>query len=242
VRTLPEQMDSLTFYSWSAPLVRAVIPCRDAPLDWELFCHRYLAYEASFPPHMVGRSKKYDPLDPVEWAPRDPDRGRDWLKTIIEGDSTYLYFLYVLDGRRMKDKIGEALDSLMLSGRKHSFRMQEFLDVIYRIVPDSSIRKLARSSLRSSPYGRKPAYDLGLKKLNELFLNRKVVVPELNLQSRAYLAGLRKGDEIVGVEGLPVVRHRSRAYSAWLAKKKGQTLTLDILRGTGRKVIAVPVG
>src|SRR3972149_2302812 len=48
LRTYPHQMDSSFFLAWGAPLSRALFACSDAPMDWELFAHRYILTE-SFP-------------------------------------------------------------------------------------------------------------------------------------------------------------------------------------------------
>ena len=42
--------------------------------------------------------------------------------------------------------------------------------------------------------------------------------------------------------GLPAERNRSRAYLAWLGKKKGETLTLVIERKGVRRTLVIPVG
>ncbi|HEU4437211.1 MAG TPA: PDZ domain-containing protein, partial [candidate division Zixibacteria bacterium] len=124
----------------------------------------------------------------------------------------------------------------------YSFKMSEFTDVLVRIVQDTQILRLARLPLRPSPYERKPAFDLGLENIKEMFLSEKVVVAQIRGRSAAFVAGLRKGDKIVSVDGFPTDRNRSRAYLAWALKKKGQTLKLVIDRKGVRQTLVIPMG
>lgn len=231
VRTHPKQMDSLAFLSWGKPLIKVLIPCRDAPLDWELFGHRYLLTQAflRFGVKISGEGGAVN-------------SGRKWAMDLSSADSTYFMLLTQLVLRGQAQKIGEALDSVTQEGEKHSFQMSEFSGIVGRIVKDTFIQRLARMPLRPSPYGRKPAYELGIKNLGELFLNSEVVVAELAPKSRALAAGLRKGDKIISVDGLPTARNRSRAYLAWLGKKKGETLKLVIERRGVKRTLAIPLG
>ncbi len=231
LRAHPAQMDSLVFLSWGAPLTRVLFPCSDAPLDWELFAHRYFLTQSFF--KWVGKR-------PGEL--RQAGGGRFWAEAVAAGDSTYLSLFNRLMERGHSQKIGEALDSVLAGGKKYSFRMREFVEVLGRIVPDTLIKRLARLPLRPSPYGRQPRFDLGMEKLGELFLKAEVVVDGLPKGSRAAAAGLMKGDKIVAVDGLPTARNRSRAFLAWLGKKKGQTLTLVIERKGVKRTLAIPLG
>lgn len=232
VRTRPEQMEPSVFFSWGRPLTRVLISCSDAPLDWELFCHRYLLAENLYPSPNPAFAK-------VDSAQNE--RGRYWLATVTEGDSTHLSFLQQLAARGLQKEIGAALDRIA-NQERYSFKMREFLDVLTQGVADTSVRRLAQSSLRPSPYGRTPAHDLGIKNPGELFLTRAVIVGEVAYRGKAHAAGLRKGDQIVLVDGFPTSRNRSRAYLAWLGKKKGQTLKLEVMRKGTKHAVLVPVG
>ncbi len=231
IQTRPDRMDSSTFLSWGATVAGALFPCRDASFDWELFGHRYLLTQGYF------RHTRN-----VPYFVHTLGEGRKWAEAVTNGDSTYLMLLTKLVARRQAAKIGEALDSVTQQGRKHSFQMADFTGVVARIVKDSLIRHLARLPLRPSPYGQRPLYDLGLRNPGELFLNSEVEVGELQLKSRALAAGLRKGDKIVSVDGFPTVTNRSRAYLAWLGKKKGETLKLVIERKGVRRTLVIPIG
>ena len=231
LRAHPDQMDTLVFLAWGEPLVRVLFPCSDAALDWELFAHRYLLTQSFFKfagklPHQI----------------RSAGGGRNWAETLVTGDSTYLLLLNRLVDRGHSRKIGEALDSVLEQGRKYSFRMREFTEVLGRIVKDTIIQRLARMPLRPSPYEQEPKFDLGLQNLADLFLQEEVVINDLPKNSKALAAGLRKGDKIVAVENLPTSRNRSRAFLAWLGKKKGQTLTLLIERKGVKRTLAIPLG
>ncbi len=226
IRTHPKQMDSSAFLSWGVPIVRVLFPCRDAALDWELFGHRYLLTQMHVKkPRGTGASR----MDM-------------WLKTLTNGDSTFLAFLTQLSNRGHAKKIGEALDSVTAMGKKYSFEMSEFVKVAARLSKDSVLQRFARIPLRSSPYEKTPTYELGLKNLGELFIKSEVMVGELQPKSRALAAGLRKGDKIVSVDGFPTVTNRSRAYLAWLEKKKGETLKLVIERKGVRRTLVIPIG
>jgi hypothetical protein len=231
LRAHPAQMDSLVFLSWGAPLVRVLFPCSDAAFDWELFAHRYFLTQAFF--RRAGRG-------PAER--RGAGGGKFWAGTVAAGDSTYLMFLSRLVERGHSQKIGEVLDSVLDRGRKYSFRMREFTEVLGRIVNDTVIQRLARMPLRPSPYERKPAFDLGLEKVGEMFLQDEVSVTAIGATSVAFTAGLRKGDKILSVDGFPTSRNRSRAYLAWLGKKKGETLKVVIERKGVQRTLVIPVG
>jgi C-terminal processing protease CtpA/Prc len=104
------------------------------------------------------------------------------------------------------------------------------------------LARLARRGWIPSPYGRHPAFDLGIKNPGDLFMEEEVYVKDVTYGGKAYAAGLRKGDKILSVDGFPTVRNRSRAYLAWLGKKKGETLKLGIMRKGTRHTVLVPVG
>lgn len=231
IRTHPKQMDSLAFLSWGKPLVRAWFPCRDASFDWELFGQRYFLAQEFFQ-----RAQK----SPAEV--RAADQGWIWAEALTNQDSTYLQLLVQLVKRGLAGKIGEALDSVMAGGKNHSFSMRAFADVLGRNVKDDATRKMLQLPFHPSPYERRPAYDLGIRNLGELFLNQKVVLGELGPKSRAAAAGLRKGDKIISVDGFPTERNRSRAYLAWLGKKKGETLKLVIERKGVKRTLIIPLG
>ena len=231
LRAHPDQMDSAVFLSWGSPLARVLFPCADAPLDWELFAHRYLLTQNYF--KQAGK---------VPHELRLAAGGRRWAEVLTEGDSTYLLLLARMMDRGLGGKIGEVLDSVTDRGKRYSFKMSEFTDVLVRIVQDTQILRLARLPLRPSPYERKPAFDLGLENIKEMFLSEKVVVAQIRGRSAAFVAGLRKGDKIVSVDGFSTDRNRSRAYLAWALKKKGQTLKLVIDRKGVRQTLVIPMG
>jgi len=231
LRTYPHQMDSSFFLAWGAPLSRALFACSDAPMDWELFAHRYILAE-SFPrlgflPH---ESKGF----------RTP--GRQKLEALSEGDTTYLRLLLRLGERRLHRKIGEVLDSVTEEGKRYNFKMQDFIAVLQRVVSDTAILNLARLPLKPSPYDREPAYNLGLEELREWFLKEVVEVGELEPGSKAAAAGLRQGDKVLSVDGFPTARNRSRAYRAWLEKKKGESLKLTVERKGVKRTLVIPLG
>jgi C-terminal processing protease CtpA/Prc len=120
--------------------------------------------------------------------------------------------------------------------------MREFTEVLERIVKDTVIQRLTRMPLRLSPYGRKPTFRLGLENVGEMFLREEVTVAGIDGKGAAFAAGLRKGDKIISVDGFPTDRGRSRAYLAWLGKKKGETLTLEIERKGIRRTLVIPIG
>ncbi len=231
LRTHPDRMDSSAFVSWGGPLARVLFPCSDAPLDWELFAHRYLITQDFF--------KQAGKL-PQEL--RSAGGGRRWAEVLTAGDSTHLLLLSRMVDRGLAAKIGEILDSVTQEGKKYSFKMEEFTAVLGRVIQDTQILRLAKLPLRPSPYARKPAFDVGLENLRELFLLEEVTVAGLEGKSAAFAAGLRKGDKIVSVDGFPTARNRSRAYLAWFGKKKGETLKLEIERKGVRRTLVIPVG
>lgn len=244
-KTQPAKLDSQAVYSWGRALTKVLVPCSDDPLDWELFCFRYLAYETFFPARLL-KTRKVPGTYPVqikeEWAKRDPDRGREWFFDLTAGDSTYLSFLRTVDAHYLNKKIGEALDSVLAGRRRYSFKMADFMKVLARLTGDTSLIRLSKTALKPSLYGRQPKYDLGIRNPGELFLNREVILGDLKYGSKAYAAGLRKGDKIISVDGFPIERNRSRAYSAWLAKKAGETLKLKIVRDGVERMAVIPVG
>ncbi|MGH8004297.1 MAG: hypothetical protein ACRECJ_06210, partial [Limisphaerales bacterium] len=124
-RAHPDQMDSAVFLSWGGSLARVLFPCADAPLDWELFAHRYLISQAFF--------KRAGKL-PQEL--RSAGGGRRWAEVLTEGDSTYLLLLSRLVDRGHSRMIGEVLDSVTRQGKKYSFKMSEFTAVLGRAVQD----------------------------------------------------------------------------------------------------------
>ena len=231
LRAHPDQMDSLIFLAWGGPLARVLFPCADAPLDWELFAHRYLMTQAFF--KRAGKTPK---------ELHSAGGGRRWAEILTEGDSTYLLLLSWLVDRGYSGKIGEVLDSVTQRGGKYSFKMSDFTAVLGRVVQDTQIQRLARMPLRPSPYERKPAFALGIENPREMFLLEEVTVPALGAKSAAATAGLRKGDKIISVDGFPTDRNRSRSYLAWLGKKKGQTLKLVIERKGVKRTLVIPLG
>lgn len=231
LRAEPDKMDSLAFLAWGRPLARELFPCADAPLDWELFAHRYLMHQSYA--KSAGKTPK---------QLRATGYGRAWAEILTTGDSTYLMLLSRLVDRGLSEKIGEALDSVTQQGRKYSFQMHDFTGVLGRIVKDTLVQRMARMPLRPSPYERPPAFSMGIANPGEFFLKEEVVVGDLAAKGAAAAAGLRKGDKILSVDGRPVERNRSRAYLAWLAKKKGQTLKLEIERKGVRRTLVIPVG
>jgi len=231
IRTRPDRMDSLAFFSWGPAVVRALFPCRDAPLDWELFGHRYLLTQGYF-----------RHVRKIPYFVHTLGSGREWAEAVTNGDSTYLMFLTQLVARGLAGKIGEALDSITQQGRKYSFQMDDFTGVAARIAQDTFIQRLAQMPLRPSPYERRPAYNLGIENPGEVFLNKEVVLGDIAQRSQAWKAGLRKGDKIISVDGFPTGRNRSRSYLAWLGKKKGQTLKLVIERRGIKRTLMIPLG
>jgi hypothetical protein len=231
IRSRPDRMDSSVFFSWGKAVARTLFPCRDAADDWELFGHRYILAQGF-----------YRHIRRIPYMVHTLGNGRRWAETVTNGDSTYLMLLTQLVARGHAGKIGEALDSLTGQGGRHSFQMKEFTDVLVRIVKDSLIRRLAHLPLRPSPYYSRPAFDLGIENPGELFVNTEILVETLVPGSRAAKAGLRKGDKIISVDGFPTAVNRSRAYLAWLGKKKGETLKLVIDRKGVRRTLVIPVG
>jgi S1-C subfamily serine protease len=161
---------------------------------------------------------------------------------LTQGDSTYLLLLGRMVDRGAAGAIGEILDSVTRQGKRYSFKMSEFVDVLGRVVQDTQIQRLAKMPLRPSPYERKPTFGLGLEDVREMFLQEEVIVKNIDGKGAAFAAGLRKGDKIVSVDGLPTTSNRSRAYLAWLGKKKGQILNLGIERKGVRRTLMIPVG
>ncbi|MGE5693592.1 MAG: hypothetical protein ACM3YF_07425 [Candidatus Zixiibacteriota bacterium] len=231
IRTRPDWMDSLAFFSWGKAVARTLFPCRDATTDWELFGHRYILAQGF-----------YRHVRRIPYMVHTLGEGRRWAEAVTNGDSTYLQLLTQLVARRQGHKIGEALDSVTEEGKKHSFWMKEFTDVLGRIVRDSLIRQLARMPLRPSPYFSRPAFNLGIENPGEMFLQPEVIAGTPTPGSRTAKAGLVKGDRILSVDGFPTATNRSRAYLAWLGKKKGQTLKLVIDRKGVRRTLVIPVG
>ncbi|HXF49398.1 MAG TPA: PDZ domain-containing protein [Verrucomicrobiae bacterium] len=230
LRTHPDLMDSSVFLSWGGPLARVLFPCADAPLDWELFAHRYLLTQNFF--KQAGK------------LPRElvsAGAGRRWAEILTEGDSTHLLLLSRMVDRGLAGTIGEILDSVTDRGKKYSFKMSEFTAVLGRMVQDTQILRLAKLPLRPSPYERKPAFDLGVENIREMFLQEEVRVAAIGGKGAAFAAGLRKGDKIISVDGFPTNYNRSRAYLAWLGKKKGETLKLVIDRQGVRRTLVIPV-
>ncbi|MCI0329794.1 MAG: PDZ domain-containing protein [candidate division Zixibacteria bacterium] len=231
LRTHPHQMDSSFFLAWGAPLCRALFACSDAPLDWELFTHRYLLAESFVRlGHLPPESKTFK------------TRGRQVLEALSLGDTTYLSLLLRMAERRLHRKIGEILDSVTEQGKRYTFKMRDFIAVLERMVSDTAVLNRARLPLKPSPYDRAPAYDLGVEDLREWFLKEVVEVGELEPDSKAAAAGLRQGDKILSVDGLPTNRNRSRAYLAWVEKKKGESMKLVIERKGVKRTLVVPMG
>lgn len=242
VKTSPEKIDSLAVYSWGSAVTKAIIPCSDAPLDWELFCHRYLTYETLFPPQTAEAAHQPTDSTARKSVSGDSNRGRRWLFEFTDQDSTYLSFLRAVDARYLNKKIGEALDSVTEGGRRYSFKMKDFVEVMARLTKDTTLIRLSKAPLRASPYDQKPGYELGIKNLGNLFLNREVILKEMAQGSKAYVAGLRRGDKLISVDGFSTSRNRCQAYLSWLGKKAGETLKLQIMRNGVKRTVAVPVG
>jgi hypothetical protein len=192
---------------------------------------------------------QYTVLIPSVWAKLGPECwpapndfhetwGRSRFERLYSGaQDTYAYLLLVIERRYGRRIIGRTLNATTHSGARRNVAIEEFMARLAEATGDTSIvRQVAEAfpstlewstNKRMEPFGFFP-------RLEHMIDDHRFAVDSVATGSPADLAGMRPGDEIVGINGFDLDTGKARAHRSVLAAIHADgALRLTVRRGLG---------